>query len=148
MLLMPMIAWAQEDVAVQYVGRPVTEILESFREQGVNFAYSTNLLTPDLLVQSEPEPGAPLEIALQILQPYGLTVRTEADVYLVVREARDVASSGSSVQNQARPETVQPDLEAIAGTARRYEILRDISTSRLARWHSLAWKPPVEDSID
>jgi 5-enolpyruvylshikimate-3-phosphate synthase len=124
-----MFAWAQEDIAAQYAGRPVAEILEAFRADGINFAYSTNLVPADLLVESEPEPGAPLEIALQILQPHGLTIHAEANVYLVIRAGQDSPDPGASAV-AVDPAQAQPALESIAVTASRYEILRDISTSR------------------
>ena len=130
-VFLPILAWSQEDLAVHYAGRSVAEVLETFREDGINFAYSTNLVTPGLLVESEPVPGEPLEIALQILQPHGLTVRTEADVYLVVRAASNAQDPGASRQADVEfPRAQQPEFESIAVTASRYEILRDISTSR------------------
>ena len=57
--LLPMMAWAQEDVAQQFVGKPVAEILDTLRSEGTNLAYSTNLVTSDLLVVAEPELGEP-----------------------------------------------------------------------------------------
>ena len=98
-----MLAWAQEDVAQQYVGRPVAEILDTLRSEGTNLAYSTNLVTSDLLVQTEPELGEPLDVARQILEPHGLTIRTESGVHLVVRDKQAVPVK------EPAPETTEPD---------------------------------------
>lgn len=115
---------------MQYAGRPVAEVLEALREDGLNFAYSTNLVTPDLRVESEPSPGEPLQIALQILRPHGLTIRTEDDIYLVIRVNDDSNSPASPPQALPESSPPEPEFESIAVTASRYEILRDVSTSR------------------
>ena len=94
-LLLPLLAWSQDDPAHQFTGRPVIEVIEEFREVGLDIAYSTNLVTADLNVQSEPTPGAPLDIVRQILRPHGLTIRTESGVQLVVRFDQDGLDPGS-----------------------------------------------------
>lgn len=68
-----------------YLGRPIADIIEEFRQAGEPFAYSTNLVTPDLVVTAEPTPGEPLDVVRQILTPHGLTIRSASGVYLVVR---------------------------------------------------------------
>lgn len=125
-VFLPLAALAQEDIAASYAGRPVAEILESFRIDGTNFAYSTNLVTPDLLVVSEPELGEPLEIALQILRPHGLTIRTESGVHLVIRAQQDEVEEPEAEQQ----ETMTAEIESISVTASRYEILRETGSSR------------------
>ena len=80
-----MAAWAQDDPARALAGRPVVEIIEEFRQDGLNIAYSTNLVAPELVIQQEPSPGEPLDIVRQVLRPHGLTIRTESGVHLVVR---------------------------------------------------------------
>jgi outer membrane receptor protein involved in Fe transport len=192
------VAWAQDESARPFAGSPIVEIIEEFREDGLNLAYSTNLVTPDLVIQSEPSPGEPLEIIRQILRPFGLAIRTESGVHLVVRFDQDglqpgsillVITSNSDDQPLSRavvhvapelpdssrlkpgilefsnvppgryhfsieadgfdpahrvidvwpgePNVVpigldeeQPEIEMIAVSASRYEILRDFSTSR------------------
>ena len=128
--LLPILAVAQEDVAVHYTGLPVAEVLETLRNEGTNFAYSTNLVTSDMLVQSEPEPGEPLKIALQILQPHGLTIRTESGVYLVIRAGDDRSDPVADEDVIDEIENPQPTIESISVTASRYEILREVSLSR------------------
>ena len=128
LLFLPLAVPAQEDTAQQYAGRPVAEILDALRDAGTNFAYSTNLVTSDLVVVAEPELGDPLEIALQILQPYGLTIRTESGVHLVVRDEQEVETQDTSTESTA--DDSQPEMESIFVTASRYEILRETGGSR------------------
>ena len=59
LILLPFVAWAQEQTAVLLEGRPVVEVIEELRGEGLNVAYSTNLVTADLVVQAEPAPGKP-----------------------------------------------------------------------------------------
>jgi outer membrane receptor protein involved in Fe transport len=84
-LLFPLLAWAQDEAARPYAGRPAIEVIEEFREAGLNLAYSTNLVTRDLVIETEPSPGEALDVLKQILRPFGLTIRTESGVHLVVR---------------------------------------------------------------
>lgn len=128
LLFLPLALPAQEDTAQQYAGRPVAEILDALRDEGTNFAYSTNLVTSDLVVVAEPELGDPLEIAMQILQPHGLTIRTESGVHLVVRDEQEIETQDTSAAST--PEDSQPEMESIFVTASRYEILRETGSSR------------------
>ncbi|MCG8369142.1 MAG: TonB-dependent receptor plug domain-containing protein, partial [Proteobacteria bacterium] len=110
-----------------YAGRRVASVLDEFREAGVEFAYSTNVVTEDLHVASEPEPGSPLEVVQQILKPHGLAVREEAGVYVVVRD--DVPPEPAAT---ADPAPVRPEIETVVVAASRYEISRDIAGSDYA----------------
>ncbi len=50
-------AHADGGQAVPYTGRTVANVIEGFLDQGYHFAYSTNLVSDDLRVLTEPEPG-------------------------------------------------------------------------------------------
>ena len=80
-------AWSADGPSVPYVGRTVADVIEEFQDDGYPFAYSTNLVSADLVVQKEPSPGTPLELVSQILEPYGLVIRTDSGVHPVVRES-------------------------------------------------------------
>lgn len=107
----------------------MTSVIDEFREAGVDFAYSTNLVTADLHVGLEPEPGTPLEIMRQILRPHGLTIREDAGVYLVVRDEQQAVRSWEPA---AANKLSQTDIETVVVAASRYEISRDLSTSRFS----------------
>ncbi len=115
-----------------YLGRPVAQVIDEFREQGYPFAYSTNLVTSELVVSIEPSAGEPLAIVRQILEPQGLTVRVEAGVYLIVRRT-PVASAAVAPPADtpvAPADTAVPAIEEIAVSASRYLIGSDIATSQ------------------
>src|SRR5262245_10473181 len=58
-----------------YSGRPVAEVLQELRAAGLKVIFSTDLVPPTLRVKAEPTVTDPLAIALQILQPHGLTLQ-------------------------------------------------------------------------
>ena len=129
MLLVSTVTSADEGRAVSYAGRQVSSVIDQFRDAGIDIAYSTNLVTDDLYVAFEPEPGTPLEIMRQILHPHGLTIREEVGVYLIVREEPQPTQSKKPA---AARQAADPDIETVVVAASRYEISRDISASRFS----------------
>ena len=89
---LPVVAQMQRE---GFEGRTVVSVIEDFRSQGWSFAYSTNLVSDDLLVIAEPEDSEPLEIVRQILVPHGLTLRSEEGLWLIVRDDASAARLGS-----------------------------------------------------
>ena len=128
MLLIVSTALADTGSAVSYAGRPLASVIEEFRLAGVNFAYSTNVVTDDLHVAFEPQPGTPLEIMQQILTPLGLAVRSEAGTYIIVRSDPVEPAPAAAPTTESRP--TSPDIETVIVAASRYEISRDVTTSR------------------
>ena len=79
----------------RYQGRTIVSVIEEFRSQGWSFAYSTNLVKDDLLVLAEPQAGDELDIVREILEPHGLTIRSEEGLWLIVRSDSARAKLGS-----------------------------------------------------
>lgn len=123
---------AAEDPVAPFAGRHVAEILDAFREAGVPFAYSSGLVGDELLVTEEPSASTPFELVGEILEPHGLTLRTIAGVHLVIRIDH---TESSSPQDEiagitAEQATSGAGIEMIVVSASRYEISRDIASSR------------------
>ena len=89
---LPAVSTAQQ---TSYVGRTVVSVIEDFRSQGWSFAYSTNLVSDDLKVLAEPQASDELDIVREILEPHGLTIRSEEGLWLVVRSDSARARLGS-----------------------------------------------------
>ena len=89
---LPAAALAQHE---RYEGRTVTSVIEEFRSQGWSFAYSTNLVSDDLLVLTEPQGNEILDLVREILEPHGLTIRSEEGLWLIVRSDTAAARMGS-----------------------------------------------------
>ncbi len=80
-----------------YEGQTVAAVIDQFRSLGWPFAYSTNLVSDDLLVLQEPRGTDPREIVRQILEPHDLVIRAEEGLYLIVRGEQSAARLGSLV---------------------------------------------------
>jgi hypothetical protein len=75
----------------RYAGRPVAEVLQELQSAKLPIIFSSDLIPRDLRVQSEPTSRNPRDIALQILAPYGLTLRDgPRGTLLVVRATRSI----------------------------------------------------------
>ncbi len=129
-----------------YSGRPVAEVLDEIRASGMAIAYSSRLVSPELIVQAEPVASEDLAIAREILEAHALTLQLDAGVYLVVRAATD---DGRPKVVPATPRPVAPTIENITVFASRYEISRDASGSKfLIDRRSIQSMPDVgEDPI-
>lgn len=84
-LFLSAVAQAADADAPRYQGRLVSDVIDELRVAGHQFAYSTSLVTDELLVLAEPTASEPRSLVDEILAPHHLTLRNEAGVYLVVR---------------------------------------------------------------
>ncbi len=113
LLLLPVAALAADGGLVPYEGRSIADVIDEFRSRGYAFAYSTNLVDDNKRVTAEPKAEDPLGIVREILEPHGLTIRTEAGVHLVVRTERDATDEGSILLIV----TAEEDDDPVAGVA-------------------------------
>ncbi len=92
-LLLAISISAAADERGPYQGRPVHEVLDEFRSQGIPLVYSTNLVPDSLLVPDEPAvPGEKVEIIKAILKPHGLALKAVDGIFLVVRQNMESAA--------------------------------------------------------
>ena len=128
--LLPVAGLAAEGDAVPFTGRPVADVIDEYRDAGIAFAYSTNLVSADLMVTAEPEATEPVDIVREILRPHNLTIRSLAGVHLVIRsdDGPQAAGSGASKTTQA----ARPEIENVVISASRYEILSELAASRFS----------------
>lgn len=126
--LLSVVSLAAEGPVAPFTGRSVADVLDEFRNAGVPFAYSTGLVGTELQIANEPAAEEPVALVNEILAPHGLTIRTIAGVHLVVRIDRTVSvASGADGDNNF---VAAPEIEMIVVSASRYEISRDIGSSR------------------
>jgi len=132
-LLLPVAGLAADGGAVPYTGRQVAEVIDEFRGAGQPFAYSTNLVSADLMVLAEPKAADPLGIVKEILRPHGLTIRADSGVLLVVRIDSDIRKAAvTAVPAPAGASVEGLELETVVISASRYEILSDTAASRFS----------------
>jgi outer membrane receptor protein involved in Fe transport len=118
---------ADDGQDVSHAGRRVADVIEDLRAAGLEVAYSTNVVSDDLYVEIEPQPGTPVEVLQQILRPHGLELRLESGVYLVVPRDHDPSYELTGSPGAA---TVPIVIDNVVVAASRYEISREMSGSR------------------
>src|SRR5688500_18707564 len=103
----------------EYKGRRVAEVLRELQTKGVRILFSSTLVPADLVVKSEPGPGAWREIADQILAPHGLTVATgPGTTWLVVRATTIRPRPGAAPPDKRPPPTPEAPGDAAPDTLR------------------------------
>ncbi len=105
-------AAAADGPVAPFAGRHLAEVIDDFRAAGVPFAYSTGLVTEDMIVTTEPAATDAVNLVREILLPYGLTLRTEAGVHLVVRLDHSVSASGEILLVIAGSDGSRPHISA------------------------------------
>jgi outer membrane cobalamin receptor len=89
--------------ADEYDGRTLIEVLRELQAAGLQIIFSSDLVQPEMLVESEPEPGSPRAVLEQILAPHGLrTITGPNQTILVVRvPAPKTGAIAGSVYSQS-----------------------------------------------
>ncbi len=114
-----------------YLDRPLTEVLNELRRNGLRILYSNDLVTPDLRVAAEPDASTAFGIAQQVLGQYGLAVVPgPAERWLVVQETtwmgsrgrRDAGVPSAGSAGDASSLSDAQSLEAVVVTAGRYAL--------------------------
>jgi hypothetical protein len=91
-----------------YVGRPVADVLKALQATSLKLIFSSELVPASLRVTKEPTAVEPRDIALQILEPHGLTLReAPGGIYIVVKrrqapETRNPEPTGSGPSEPVR----------------------------------------------
>lgn len=138
-LLLSLPALAEDD---DYIGRSIADVIDRFTEQGLPFAYSTHLVTEDLLVLVEPSTQDPVTIVTEILAPHGLTVRSVSGVLVVV----PIVVGTDPEPGRGEREASRKVIEEIAVSASRYEIKGATSPSQfILSQYSIETNPDFGD---
>jgi len=125
----------------QYKGRPVAQVLQELQTDGVRILFSSTLVPPDLVVESEPKAGTWREIAEQVLAPHGLTVaKGPGKTWLVVRATPIRPRPGAAPRNVRPAPASEPPHDEAAGALRI-----DEQVDVVDRAGDLAGVPSVHD---
>src|SRR5262245_17812116 len=96
----------------RYAGRPLVAALEDLRARGLNLVFSSDLVRPDLIVETEPPIAAPRQVLARILAPFGLEARDgAAGTVLIVRTSSVPSGASDAADGPARePLPAKPPL--------------------------------------
>jgi outer membrane cobalamin receptor len=115
------------------LGRPVGEVLDNLRPQGLTFIYNTRLLPRELRVESEPVARSGSALAEEILAPHGLNIlRVTNGVFAVVPGAR---KREPNPPVEARKSIGQTPIEEIVVQASRYALTSEFSVEETLLTH-------------
>ncbi len=111
-----------------FAGRPVGDVLDELRAQGLTFIYNTRLVPPGLRVQREPQAHGGLDLATEILAAHGLhALQAAPGIYAIV-----AAGTGAPAPRTAAApvtQTSEANLEEIVVHASRYRLTADLGSS-------------------
>jgi outer membrane receptor protein involved in Fe transport len=117
-----------------FVGRPVGEVLDELRAQGLTFIYNTRLVPPRLRVQQEPQARSGLDLATEILAAHGLHASQAAPgVYAIV--AAGPAAPPPRTADAPVAQTSEASVEEIVVHASRYRLTADLASSEAVLTH-------------
>jgi len=102
----------------QLAGQPLEEVLKRYSSKGINLLYSSNYVRPEMMIRAEPVSQIPLQQIAEILEPFGLKLKTAGNSYLVVRsDSGERAVTGSSLVLIVRNPESMPDLQKLQLTS-------------------------------
>lgn len=119
---------ASEAAAAGFIGQRVGAVLDGLRAQGLIFVYNTELVADGIVVSAEPRARAGIELAREILAPYGLTLSQVAPrTFAVVKNAE---SAATAVESQVSAQVVpQRQVEEVVVQTSRYALAGDLASS-------------------
>jgi len=122
-LMSPPVLAEREYALIAKDGMAIADVVDEFRARGHKFAYSTTLLTPEVVVIKAPTASTPLAIIAEIGQPYGIAVEEIEGIFVIHRSATPKRLHDDVV---TRIVNATPPIPELSVSASRYEILRNI----------------------
>ncbi len=114
----------------RYAGRPLEEALLDLRAHGLKILFTSNVVHPDMKVESEPAATEPRQVLEELLAPHGLTSQDGPNGVVVVVPRPAAPTSGAlppgGTAGTAAPLDLMPVIrEEIVVTPSRISLLRE-----------------------
>jgi TonB-dependent Receptor Plug Domain len=120
LLSAPSLLWGGQAELKGYAGRTVADVLRELQATHLKIIFSSERVPPALRVTREPRGTDPRDIALQILEPHGLTLQQgPGGTFIVVvrpprrEEPRKPVPQKRDATQPATQPTPQPDVESL-----------------------------------
>jgi hypothetical protein len=127
----------------EYQGRPVAQILDELRGEGLTFIYSSQLVPRELRVEQEPAVSSGVELARAILGPHGLSLSPVVQrVYAVVADPTAVKRAVTTQESPAR--FIRPE-EVVVQTSRYTLTPSDVAANTFLTQEQLKNIPRLAD---
>ena len=109
--------------ADSYQGLSLQEAIQVLEGKGLSVLYSSALVEPDMVVETEPGATSPSEILAEILQPHGLMLSPGPNGVLLIVRAESLADVGDG-----QP-VGKPLIEELLVNASQYQFVRGVNSS-------------------
>jgi len=107
----------------RYDGLPLSEALHRLRQQGLKIVYTSEVVTPEMRVRSEPSAGPPRQILEEILQPHQLrAIDGPNNTIVVVRVEAEESTELASLRGLVQSSVTSAPLEGVEILVRSTEI--------------------------
>ena len=100
-------------VAAVYAGRPLSEALRDLRGQGLRIVFTSHLIRPGMLVETEPTAQEPSRILDEILRSHGLGWRDGPGGRLIVVRPPQSSRARQTIRGQVRSRATHEPLGSI-----------------------------------
>lgn len=112
----------------RYAGKPLADVIEEMRRDGLRIVYNTQLVPPTLRVVREPQAGEPIRMLQEMLEPLGLGIsRVGENVYALVAVTRPDTPRPAAVADARPPQQL---LQEIVVTTSRYGLANEALASQ------------------
>jgi hypothetical protein len=92
-----------QSTSERFIGRPLEDVLRVLQTRGLRLIFSSELVTPDMRVRSEPRAGTAKERLAELLQPHGLAAESgPGGIIQIVRQKNAVERPRGSA-SRAQP---------------------------------------------
>lgn len=126
-------AEAAAQASREFIGVPVGDVLDNLRPQGLTFIYNTQVIPPQMRVESEPNARSGLALAEEVLAAHGLGIsRVTPGVFAVVPGVRKIERT-SPARRGGR--TGEAPLEEVIVQTSRYALHSEFSVEETLLTH-------------
>jgi len=119
-------------VAGSWSGRPLIDIFDELRASGISIVYSSQLVTPDMKVNTEPRSQLTGTRLQEALKPLGLTAKplgNGLNGFAIVRSGREPTPTAGSAPTVNEPPAVAEEVSIYASA---YGVAREDSANKMS----------------
>lgn len=117
---------AAQPADIPLAGRRVSEVLDQLRNEGLSFVYNTQIVADTLVVTTEPRARNGVELAKEILAPYGLGLsQVTPRLFAVVKQpesSRSASANSAAASSATAQNAPQRAVEEVVVQTSRYAL--------------------------
>jgi hypothetical protein len=134
MVIIALVCASEIASAEAWKGRPLADVLVELRSNGLPLIYSSQVVSPELRIASEPNASDPVDRLREVLKPLGLALKPVGRAGEQMAIVRDEHTSNELVTTRSIVNSIH--LDEIKVYASRFDVQRDDSAESVAVAHS------------